>query len=686
MVPRFCNILHSFIVTVKTYLSPLSNLVVLTKITIMSVVACSVGATLAEAWLATNFCVEQIPVQVGRPRSVVARGTSDMFVLERDTSGVVLLKDTNGDGLADSRTRVATASGLNHGLAVSDGFIYASSDTTVYRWPVNDANAVTGTTQVVISNIEGGGNHVTRTLAFDSLGRLYVSVGSRNNIDTDSSRARIRRFTLKGSGFPIDFATGEVFADGLRNEVGLAFDKYGVLWGVENSADNLKRNDLGGDIHNDNPAEELNQFREVDKGKHWGYPWCWSEFSLPEPFGEGPGTPWAWPNTIEDVTDAECRANYVPTALALQAHSAPLGITFYQWKATRPAGCVGAFPKSMDGYAFVAYHGSWNRDEPTGYKVVYVEMDANGNVREGATAQDLLKHKPPSAQWPDGFRPVDVDFDDCGRLLVTSDGSGGSKVVRISSKEVASLCFSGQMTVELEDKSTVRLQDVKVGDKVKVDENKFEPIYGFGHADSNVVAEYLDLQLSNGRHLEVSADHLLFVGDKTIKPASILRVGNELLVPTEGSVKIDSIRKVRRTGVYAPFTYSGTIVVNGVKSSTYVSLQQDEEFLAIGNIKTPFSHHWLAQSFLLPFRVLGSDEVLSAWINWLEVNSRWLLAQHPSIISAVMIPSVAIFGAAAIGETLWLQPGLSFAIGLVVVVALQIHGHGRKRRHICSKR
>ena len=53
---------------------------------------------------------------------------------------------------------------------------------------------------------------------------------------------------------PIDFSLGEVFADGLRNEVGLAFDAHGVLWGVENGADNLVRDDIGGDVHNDNPA------------------------------------------------------------------------------------------------------------------------------------------------------------------------------------------------------------------------------------------------------------------------------------------------------------------------------------------------------------------------------------------------------------------------------------------------
>jgi glucose/arabinose dehydrogenase len=121
--------------------------------------------------------------------------------------------------------------------------------------------------KVIIKNIHADGNggapkgHWTRTLIFDKKGRLYVAVGSNNNIDPDSYRSRIRRFTNFDKG-DIDFSMGEIFADGLRNEVGLAFDKFDVLWGVENSADRLRRNDLGGDIHNENPAEELNRFVE----------------------------------------------------------------------------------------------------------------------------------------------------------------------------------------------------------------------------------------------------------------------------------------------------------------------------------------------------------------------------------------------------------------------------------------
>lgn len=80
-----------------------------------------------------------------------------------------------------------------------------------------------------------------------------MSVGSNQNVDANSYRSRIRRLDM--SVVPKDFQTMEVFADGLRNEVGLAFDRHGALWGVENSADKLNRDDLGGDIHENNVSD-----------------------------------------------------------------------------------------------------------------------------------------------------------------------------------------------------------------------------------------------------------------------------------------------------------------------------------------------------------------------------------------------------------------------------------------------
>ena len=88
--------------------------------------------------------------------------------------------------------------------------------------------------------------------------------GRAGNVDSDSSRSRIRRFDV--TSIPdggVAFSSGELFADGLRNEVGLAFDRHGVLWGVENGADNLQRSDLGGDITNENPGLHSQSYTHV---------------------------------------------------------------------------------------------------------------------------------------------------------------------------------------------------------------------------------------------------------------------------------------------------------------------------------------------------------------------------------------------------------------------------------------
>jgi glucose/arabinose dehydrogenase len=209
-------------------------------------------AALAEAIVPEAFCAFEIPVQMNRPRMILAIGASSLLALERGTGSVILVEDSDQDGVPDSRRLVVSANGLSYGLALHDGFIYALSDQAVFRWSYEstseDRIANIGAQETVVDNINmngqgssNTGNHSTRTLAFDAQGRLYVSVGSVGNVDVNSSRSRIRRFSdLTPSLFPIDFLQGEVFADGVRNEVGLAFDRHGILWGAENGADNLQ--------------------------------------------------------------------------------------------------------------------------------------------------------------------------------------------------------------------------------------------------------------------------------------------------------------------------------------------------------------------------------------------------------------------------------------------------------------
>jgi len=390
-----------------------------------------------KAWLQPNFCSRLYTNGLIKPRGLHIGSDNDMLLVERGRGRVIRLDD---DG--NTIVPIATKSGLNHGIELSNGYLYASTATSVNRWPYKTGQTATSNDnniQEVIMGMGGTtsnelgapGGHTTRTLAFDADGKwLYVSIGSNGNVDADSSRSRIRRFDISSwdGNQPMIFNNGEIFADGLRNEVGLAFDSFGDLWGVENGADNLYRQDLGGDIHNDNPSEELNRFRQEQAGQSFGYPYCWSEYCLPTQNGgsgmKGANTIWAWPSFIRSgYTDEWCRTNTNPSEMSMPAHSAPLGITFYNWRDTsQDEECIGSFPKSMDKYAFIAYHGSWNRSPPTGFKVVYIPFDSSGNPT--ALPIDLFRHDSDNAKWPGALRPVDVQFDKCGRLYVTEDGTG----------------------------------------------------------------------------------------------------------------------------------------------------------------------------------------------------------------------------------------------------------------------
>ena len=441
--------------------------------------ACEAPFAEGEALLPEGLCVRRLvdPRMVSKrqelwyPRAIICSEETggDLLVLDRGRGGspprILALRDADGDGsigadefavLLDSSeqfTGGAQVSGLNHGLASQGGFLYASSDAKIWRWRYNPGQRERlGAAELVIDEINRVGppgpggepgapmGHKTRTLVFDNDGRLYVSVGSVSNWDGDSYRSRIRRFPGlsavpedggRAAGWPIDFRKGEVFADGLRNEVGLAWQDSlrQVLWGVENGGDNLEVPSLGGDIHQDNPAEELNRFPLDKPGRHYGYPWCFTEYLLPSQFGGGRGAQWAtssseWPG--KDNAFCKNPEDNVPPALSMQGHSAPLGLRFYgaDWaNATEACENPPALPCKFLNSLFVSFHGSWNRDIPTGYKIVRIPF-RDGLPLDG-DPEDFLRHKGPEAQWPEtNLRPVDVAFGPDSRLFVSAGMNG----------------------------------------------------------------------------------------------------------------------------------------------------------------------------------------------------------------------------------------------------------------------
>jgi len=286
---------------------------------------------------------------------------------------VVKLPDVNGDGRADTVITVAEGLNLPHGLAFRGDTLYVAENDKVVRFRPGAAAP-----EVVVPNLPGRGGHFTRTIVFGpGDGKLYVSVGSSCNIcdESDPRRAAVLRYNLDGSG-------EEIFAHGLRNSVGIAFDPAtGALWGTNNDRDNL-----GDDL----PPDRINIIRQ---GLNYGWPQCY----LP-----GKNNP--------EYATADCSHVEGP-AIAFQAHSAPLGMAFY----------TGAqFPAAYRGGAFVAYHGSWNRSIPTGYKVVYVHVEDGRPVSISDFITGFLPD-PGAAPWA---RPVDLLVLRDGSLLVSDDTGG----------------------------------------------------------------------------------------------------------------------------------------------------------------------------------------------------------------------------------------------------------------------
>src|SRR5262249_46644417 len=141
----------------------------------------------------------------------------------------------------------------------------------------------------------------------------------------------------------------------------------GRLWGVENGRDQLRLS--SGDIHNTNPAEELNLFDTTSSGKFYGYPYCWSEGIWSG--GHGPGTQHLdpdLPGTGHSESWCQNTSNVVPPKFAMPAHYAPLGIVEYRGS---------AYPSSYAGNLFVTSHGSWNSDTPVGRLILRAQLSGN---------------------------------------------------------------------------------------------------------------------------------------------------------------------------------------------------------------------------------------------------------------------------------------------------------------------
>ncbi|MGP0097100.1 MAG: PQQ-dependent sugar dehydrogenase [Terriglobales bacterium] len=313
-----------------------------------------------------------------------------LLVSESGEGNVVALPDPKQTGKA-ART-VTLLSGLNepHGLAFFQGKLYVAENDKVRSYDWDEAN-LRATNPKTLTSLPTGGGHSTRSLLFLQ-GKMYVSAGSSCNvcIEKDPRRATVMQFNPDGSG-------QKIFVKGLRNAVGLAVNpKTNTVWVTDNG-----RDWLGDDL----PPETI-----YDLGKDGGdagWPYCYGDRVPDSNFAKG--------DAAAPANEAVCK-NVLEPKVQMQAHSAPLGLAFYEGT---------QFPAEYQNNIFLAFHGSWNRSVPTGYKVVRVKLDDRGQPQGGA--QDfitgwLAPGETKKGRWMG--RPVGIVFGSDGSMYLSDDSSG----------------------------------------------------------------------------------------------------------------------------------------------------------------------------------------------------------------------------------------------------------------------
>jgi glucose/arabinose dehydrogenase len=335
--------------------------------------------------LAPGFHIELVADGLGAPRMLALDTLGTLLVSIPSQGRIVALPVARRPERLRLPVTVASGLRLPHGLAVRDGHLWVAETGRVLRFRYDVTSHSATEPVVIIPDLPPGAHHWTRSIAFGPDGRLYVAIGSSCDIcrEGDRRRAAIVSYSSDGSN-------ERLVARGLRNPVGLAFDRTtGALWTTVNERD--WRNGRA-------PPDFLTLVRE---GANYGWPDCYAQGGAVAPDPEFRGA-------------SDCHDLTLPS-IELPPHAAPLGLAFYTGT---------QFPAAYRRSLFVALHGSRAGLPPTGYKIVRVVFAANRRPR----VEDFAtRWRTDDRVWG---RPVDVLVGRDGALYVSDDHSG--RVLRIT--------------------------------------------------------------------------------------------------------------------------------------------------------------------------------------------------------------------------------------------------------------
>ncbi len=334
--------------------------------------------------LPDGFKISIVTQQVKNARQIAMSPKGTIYVGSREKSkNVYEVNDLDGDWVAESVEVIAKNLVMPSGVAFNDGNLYVADNNRILKFS-NIETKNPPTYEVISNSLPKKKYHGWRYIKFGPHGSLYLPIG----IPCDAC--------VKGPPYGqmlvMDMASEElsVYAEGLRSVQGLDWHpETNELWFADNG-----RNHLGDEI----PPDEINRISR--SGMNFGAPFCHGG-EIPDP----------------DLGDSAICDGYDPPAVKLPAHVSPLGIQFYNQN---------RFPEEYRNRLFIAEHGSWDRSEPTGYRISTIIFDSEGNVLNYEIfAEGWLNSD--GSYWG---RPTDLYFAPDGSLLVSDDHAGA--IYRIS--------------------------------------------------------------------------------------------------------------------------------------------------------------------------------------------------------------------------------------------------------------
>jgi Raf kinase inhibitor-like YbhB/YbcL family protein len=282
--------------------------------------------------------------ELENPRWFAVADDGTIYVTQRQPGNLTMLKDTDGDGIADVQRVVVENKKYINGVTIHENKVYFVTDKQVYRADRN-SDGTLGEPQMLISDLPDAGQHPNRTLAFGPDGMMYISVGSATNAAVEPNKEAATMLRAQPDG-----TRRTIFASGLRNTIGFGWHPTSKrLFGMDHGIDWLG---------NDSQQEELNEIKENAK---YGWPFVYERskiyphLQVPPEFG---------------LTKEDWAKQSVEPLLMYRAHSAPLQMAYYTGS---------QFPAEYRNDAFVAMRGSWNRKPASGYEIVRVHFNSSGN-------------------------------------------------------------------------------------------------------------------------------------------------------------------------------------------------------------------------------------------------------------------------------------------------------------------